>query len=303
MKNLKFIFFVIVAFCWSISNSQDILYQEENGNSQNISGQNDELETQSIILCLGEYAYAYHYRSNCPGLNNCKGEIRTSSSTQGRKPCCICVSKYNCAEDGKKYAGGSSSNGGGDGNSDAYAYMAVAIVALSAAVLSNDFYVYPTYSFIGSTDSYYGKNKGYGVGYTFGFRKTFNYSALELGASHINYKTKITSSFSNYLGNFVEDTYESSNKRWSYHFNYVHDIFYRTPNWYRLYIGPTFIMSSNYDFYGESTYSYGVLIGAKTDIANRLKFDIRYEYTSETNQIRAGLIYNYQRKYFWQKRK
>jgi hypothetical protein len=32
-----------------------------------------------------------------------------------------------------------------------------------------------------------------------------------------------------------------------------------------------------------------------------LKFDTRYELTSQTNQLQAGLIFNYQKKYLWQR--
>ena len=30
---------------------------------------------QTVYICTGLYAYAYHSISNYPGLNNCKGEI------------------------------------------------------------------------------------------------------------------------------------------------------------------------------------------------------------------------------------
>ena len=32
--------------------------------------------SQVVYVCIGPYAYAYHSRSDCPGLGNCKGEIR-----------------------------------------------------------------------------------------------------------------------------------------------------------------------------------------------------------------------------------
>jgi hypothetical protein len=46
---------------------------------------------------------------------------------------------------------------------------------------------------------------------------------------------------------------------------------------------------------------YGGIIGSSFSILNRLKVDMRYELTSQTNNFKIGLIYNYQKRYFWQK--
>ena len=32
--------------------------------------------SQIVYVCTGSYAYAYHSRPNCPGLGNCKGDIK-----------------------------------------------------------------------------------------------------------------------------------------------------------------------------------------------------------------------------------
>ena len=48
-------------------------------------------------------------------------------------------------------------------------------------------------------------------------------------------------------------------------------------------------------------FGYGATLGAHFKLFDRLKFDVRYEYTTATNQIKAGLIYTYQKKYFWKK--
>ena len=31
---------------------------------------------QTVYICSGQYAYAYHSRKNCAGLNNCKGQVQ-----------------------------------------------------------------------------------------------------------------------------------------------------------------------------------------------------------------------------------
>ena len=78
--------------------------------------------------------------------------------------------------------------------------------------------------------------------------------------------------------------------------NFVHQIFYKkTADWLRFYTGPT-VNLINYQDIG-----YGVIMGAEMKIKGRLKFDARYELSSQTNQIRAGLIFKYQKRYLWQK--
>lgn len=33
--------------------------------------------TTTVYICTGKYAKKYHYKSNCRGLSNCKGEIKS----------------------------------------------------------------------------------------------------------------------------------------------------------------------------------------------------------------------------------
>lgn len=61
---------------------------------------------QRVYICTGQYAYAYHSRPDCPGLNNCKGEIRytdehTAINRLERIPCCRCWSNVagRCKDD------------------------------------------------------------------------------------------------------------------------------------------------------------------------------------------------------------
>lgn len=78
------------------------------------------------------------------------------------------------------------------------------------------------------------------------------------------------------------------------HLNYIHQIKHqKIPNWLNLYVGPTL----NY----VDDWGYGGILSGQVNLLSRLKFDVRYEFTNQTNQIQAGLIFNYQRKYFWQK--
>ena len=91
----------------------------------------------------------------------------TAINKYSRTACCVC---YNCS--------GTSGGGGGSGNGndgDALGYVALAIIVSSAAILSNDLYIYPVLSFKQSNNPY---NKTSTIGWAFGFRKTFKNCAL-----------------------------------------------------------------------------------------------------------------------------
>lgn len=52
---------------------------------------------RSVYLCQGNYSYAFHSRSNCVGLNNCRTRLLETSETNAfysykRKYCCRCWS-------------------------------------------------------------------------------------------------------------------------------------------------------------------------------------------------------------------
>jgi hypothetical protein len=299
MKHIKYLIFVflLLTMNFSLLAEGNHNHYEKIKNENSISEYDIQLsKAQTVYICTGVYAYAYHSRSDCPGLNNCKGQINytdeySAVNSFGRRPCCRCWSNVsgNCKDDNPSYGGGS--DGGGE-NSEAYAYLALAIVATSAIILSNDFYFYPAYSFYkgGSKNNYYGQqsNNGNGTGWIFGFRKTFKHSALEYGASYLKFETNYNYGYG-YTNTMVQN-------RWGGHFNFVHQLFYnKTPEWLKVYFGPS--LNYVYDF------GFGGIIGSEMKLFDRLRFDVRYEWTSQTNQIQAGLIFTYQKKYFWQKNK
>ncbi|MFN5372575.1 MAG: hypothetical protein ACK5B6_14025 [Bacteroidia bacterium] len=247
------------------------------------------IEDQLVFICTGAYAYAYHSRSDCPGLNNCKGQVNytdsyTAASNLGRVPCCKCWANVSgrCRDDNPSYGGG-----GSDG--DALALAALAIISTSAIILSNDLYIYPLLSFkkplLGNGSSNYQIDGRAGI--AFGFRKTFRKSALEYGASYIKYNVRQSYGYGYYA-------YNTFYEQWGGHLNYVHEVFrQKTPHWLYAYTGPT--INGIYNF------GFGGIIGAYIKIGDRLKLDVRYELTTQSNQLQAGLIFTYQKKYFWQK--
>lgn len=284
MKNLKYTLILFGLLIPFITFSQDLVSLDEHNHSEFELIQNEnETNVQTVYVCTGQYSYAYHSRNDCPGLNNCKGQIQYTdeyyaTSTLQRKPCCRCWNNVvnNCKDDNPSYG---SSGGSGGGNDEALGYVAIVAVAFSAVILSNDLYVYPTYSL--------DDNSKNGVGWSFGFRKTFDHSALEYGASIINSKHDYYSYNGTYIG-------KHNREKWGWNFNYIHHFFEsKTADWMTPYAG----LSVNY----FNDFGYGGIVGTKMRLFDRLDFDVRYEYTTETSRIQAGLIFTYQKKYFWKK--
>lgn len=268
MNHIKIIFLLLTFSIFTNAFSQDLTSNLYSINHLDENHVHPEESSQTVYVCTGRYAYAYHSTSECPGLNNCQGNINYTDESYAannlkRVPCCRCWSNVGgrCKDDNPSYGGG---GGGGSDNAEAEAYIAIAFVIASAALISNDIYLYPSYSFHKNPET----NRSSGFGWVFGFRKTFNHSALEYGASVFD--------------------------RWGGHFNYVHQIYYdRTPENIKIYLGP----SLNYVY----NFGFGGIIGAEMQLFDRLKLDFRYELTTQTNQLQLGLIFNYQKKYFWKK--
>lgn len=241
-------------------------------------------EVQTVYICGGNYAYAYHSYSDCPGLNNCQAQVyycseNSAINSYGRTPCCRCWSNVSgrCKED-NPYNTGSAGAGGStdDGAAEAAAILAGVIVATSVLILSNDVYAYPMVSFTRYENWNGISNDIPQIGYAFGLRKTFENSALEYGAT-------ITDPDSYYVVGG--------------HLNFISKIFRNKPieNW-DIYTGGTInFIDRNYEW------GVGAILGGKAKLTDRLWFDCRYELSTQTNNLRAGLIFTYQKEYFWKK--
>jgi hypothetical protein len=298
MKNIKQLFFVIPILFISVKGfaENDSIHpnHQNHANHNLIYSSISKQKSQIVYVCMGTYAYAYHSQASCSGLANCQGEIKYADENYainalGRVPCCKCWSNvYGRCKDDNPY--GSAGGGSGGGGGEALAVIALAVVATSVVILSNDLYLYPVLSFYKPKSINYnysqGSMSGISTGWAFGFRKKFEHSALEYGLSFL--KTKVEYDFG------MGYTYDNYISRIGGHLNYVHHIFYyRTPSWLKLYFGP----SINYVY----KFGFGGIFGSEIKLFERLRFDVRYELTNQTNQIQAGLIFTYQKKYFWQK--
>lgn len=273
-------------------------HEETNLSCESKTSENYESNSLLVFVCTGPYAEAYHSTATCAGLSNCKGAIKYTNemfavNNMGRRPCCRCwsVSHSGCKDDNPTGGGAVGSGGGGGNEASAIAIVAITAVFISAAILSNDFYIYPTYSFYKKNGDFPDNSKMLNAsnssGWSFGFRKTLKNSAFEYGASLLKSKVEYNDGFGK--------KYKEEFDRWGVHLNFVHLLFpNKTPKWIKPYIGPS--VNYVYDF------GYGGIVGAEFKLVSRLKFDLRYEYTTQTNQIQAGLIFKYQKKYFWQKK-
>lgn len=226
-----------------------------------------------VYVCTGTYAYAYHSHSDCAGLNNCKGTVNYTDESHAiynlkRVPCCRCWNNVTgrCKDDNPY---GSASNGsGGGGGGEAIVAVAAIVVAASVLVLSNDIYLSSIFSFKNMNPS---NNSIITPGWYLGLRKTFTNSALEYGIGSVG---------RNFGGNC----------------SYVHNVFEtRMPHEIKPFIGPTI---NYWDDFG-----FGGIIGLRRKFLDRLSLDLRYELTSQTNQFMLGIIFTYQKEYFWNRRR
>ncbi|MCD6069050.1 MAG: hypothetical protein K0S33_3876 [Bacteroidetes bacterium] len=171
--------------------------------------------------------------------------------------------------------------GNWDGISDPRVFLVVAVgvAAVAAFIVSNDIDVHRSYSFIHPAPRY---SDNFGL--SFGLRKTFPHSALEYGGSFMQY--------TDFYGTYP-NTLLNKQQVWGGHLNYVHQLFYKhSPERLRFYAGPSINCFK--------TVGYGGIAGVEFKVFDRLKMDLRYELTTQTNQLKAGFFFTYQKKSPWE---
>ena len=254
-------------------------------------------DDQTVFICTGNHAYVYHSNSNCAGLSNCKGEIKYTDEsyalyTMGRKPCCLCWSNAGpqCKDDrktGGKYNGGDGSSA--EKQAVLYSAIAVTSVILSVLVLSNDMYYSPALSI--DSKSIDGKAIT-GFAHNFGFRKTFDRAAFEYGA--------VYSSFNYQNSYYINDdlyTYPRKYNYWGFNISFIHNIkssfIYKHDKVY----GGLALSGFNLN----NTPGLGFILGDSYELNKRFKSDFRLFYSQRVFQIQIGIIFNYQKKYIWER--
>tara|TARA_B100000508_G_scaffold8752_1_gene6317 strand:+ start:1055 stop:2176 length:1122 start_codon:yes stop_codon:yes gene_type:complete len=161
---------------------------------------------------------------------------------------------------------------------------ALASVAL-IAILSNDIYYNRITAF---SRNIIPEKEGftYGYGYSLGLRKEWTRCALEYGFSSVKYKPTFENQFGNETKGFEQN--------FAFDLSFVHNVFLnRAPYPLKPYIGVSSRLGSRSGI--------GAIIGSSIPLINRLKFDVRYEIGLNTNFLRFGLIFKYQKTYFWNK--
>ena len=151
--------------------------------------------SQTVYVCTGYYAYAYHSVSNCAGLGNCKGEIKYTEENYAvsdlkRVPCCRCWGNVTnrCKDDNPPQSTYQYYPSSYDfTRKQSNAILGFGSIIGIVPMLSNDLYLYHVSSFnknipIDNKDILSFKTRG---GLTLGFRKTFDNSALEYGVSYL----------------------------------------------------------------------------------------------------------------------
>lgn len=262
------------------------------------------VNAQKVSICTGDYSYAYHSHSNCRGLNNCQGKIiqvdvSTAEKVYNRKPCEICCVQglyiegitNNTLNNGLiTYKPSASSSGylGSDYSGDYSLLLLIGLPILGLASYTNCIFLYPAYNFNHKKDN----NK---IRWMFGIRKIFDRTALELGASYlVDFKEFV----------YIEEYYDESKGKmvkyycndpaldykrnvWGFHLNYFcYFQPYSSRKSVNMYIGPTI----NY----IEGIGFGGLTGVELKVTRWFKIDVRYEWTTRTNQIQTGLVFKYQ---------
>ncbi len=163
-------------------------------------------------------------------------------------------------------------------DSDMSILLGAVFLASGIVFLSNDVYLYPTYSF-------YQKENivSNSFGWAFGLRRNFSHSALEYGGS-VLYRE-----YDNF--NINEDNEQTS--QWGGHINFIYDIFHNKKiNWLEKSPLPlTFYVGASVNYI--QMFGFGGILGTQVQLFKRLKIDLRYERTTQTNQLQAGLIFTY----------
>lgn len=172
-----------------------------------------------------------------------------------------------------------------ENNTSSFAYFGIGVITGGLLIsISNDLYIYPIYSFYRGNRSYSDYIRGSGWG--FGFRKTFRHSAIEYGLSCITFSERFLT------GSTTTTAKVYPFMKVGFHINYVQQLFYNLSPM-NLYVGPTINLIEGF--------GYGGIIGTEIRLHESLKFDFRYEYSTATDQIQAGLIFTFHKKSFWKK--
>ncbi len=239
----------------------------------------------TVFICTDSECYTYHSHFDCSILKDCQGKVLFTEEEEAvldmdRIPCCQCWDNATdkCKKDHTEIPLWVFEPLGNE------AIFALTLFG-SIFVLSNDVYLYPSYSFY-RPDYRYRRN---GFGFTFGLRKTFEHSALEYGFGVFPREFK----------DYRDSNKYQDNNDVGLHLNYIY-LFKKRPYWLEkapkslnFYAGP----SVNY----VEHFGIGGIVGAQMKLSNRLTLDFRYELTTQTNQIQIGLIFKYQKKYLWDK--
>lgn len=229
---------------------------------------------QTVYICGGKYAYAYHSYQNCKGLNNCQSKVYYTSENDainqyGRVPCCLC---WNNVAERCKYDGASSAGGGNRSNGDAEALVivgavvGVAIITSGVILISNELYLGGTYS-----TKY--KENGIAVHFRSNIKEKLG---LEYGVRY-------------FLNSSNADAY----------FNFTRNIKHNKVHQNLIpYLGITSSFGTNDQFIG-----LGGIIGCGLSLHERLKLDLRYEITNNSSNFILGLQVLYQKKNYFTRRK
>jgi hypothetical protein len=176
------------------------------------------------------------------------------------------------------------------------AYIAIAVIAASAAVISNEVYIgFCSPIFIGRDFNLSGK------GYEIRLEKNFrNYNEEEVSSIEYGLRTYTFNNTEEYFNGYNYDQYYYLSSEGEFFLNYKYNFYrqnhsnnLRPDNGFVLYTGPSIIFSDNIDF--------GLNFGSYYQFHPRLKLELGTDINMRRIIYQLGLSYTYQYKMFWNK--
>lgn len=298
-RQLTFLFLTFPFFCFS----------------QVDASEKDSLE--NVFICLSDVSQTFHSHDECIGLETCEGKLKELSEENAirkydRFVCCICWTNpgedckndnpnatYEYEEDERERDQSIFVDdflwldGGG-------IYAVLGAFLGSVVLLSNEVFIGTSYSVLPprlTVRETFDINSS--LGFSLLFRKNLKKDAVEYG---FNYHSFEFNTDSNSPENYEFDD------RFMFSVSYLHQMNqhfsnYGKPSKVKFFLGPIVTFGSQDLFNNEEVNKFGVGVTGSVGIplGKRFNIDLRSDITNYSTEVKLGLRWWYQKKYFWRR--
>lgn len=282
----------------------------------------DTLSADDVYICVGNNSEAFHSIKDCVGLDTCTDSLQVVSTSVAlrkykRKECCRCWKNplENCADDNPDY--GLEEEGrrfgddiyfddfwwAADGGQVYFAFMALG----SVVILSNEVFVAPSYTLLPPKLGGSGRFRTEPFllfGLNIMFRKNLKLDAFEYGINYHEFDVVSNS------GNPPTSELKGS---LMFAFSYLHLMNqhfsenFEKGKGVEVFAGPLltfgrYNIGANAEEVGNR-FGVGATGAVSFPIVERLRLELRGDFTNYSSELKLGLRWWYQKKYPWQKRR